>query len=353
MNYHTNDDNVSHQNQLQSIMKRNKEMIMSTANDAIQSKLSAVNKGYYKDPFVPYFAAVDGRTSTSNTVHTTAAATPKTSHSLDDDIEFNHLGNENLIMKERMRRRMYHSMMTSTNNHHYGEKGRTNQSDNHHQPLIRRGTFARTCVIDYAISSFLSLCYEQIIGNDEEEDEEEEIEDIQIVILGSGRDTSFLRAKCGLIHSTDDAKIALEDGIMDNVKWYEIDYDKVIQEKKELLASCPLLDFEFEHLHHSNIEKESNNEDEERTSFAISPNQIYMKVPRTKNSKKYQPTLKGLASLQDEQSSKQYHLVGFDLCDPFSDLIAILQKYHSFKLNVPTLFVMECFQMYIPGKDMI
>jgi hypothetical protein len=27
---------------------------MSTANDAAQSKLSAVNKGYYKDPFIPY-----------------------------------------------------------------------------------------------------------------------------------------------------------------------------------------------------------------------------------------------------------------------------------------------------------
>ena len=345
----SNDNDTLCRRSLTQASKNSKDSIISTANDAIQSKLSAVNKGYYLDPFVQYLA-FDGA-STGITTENQQKQQRSSSLSLNytNDNDFSNIGSNSLVLKDRMRRRMGGIGM------HHRQRER-----DHHQPLIRRGTFARTCVIDYAISAFLSLCQEHIL-----EDNDDENDDIQIVCLGSGRDTTYLRAKSGMIHGNEDAMTALEDGIMENVQWYEVDHERVIQEKKELLTLCPLLDFEFETFHYEQTDESIGDSTaigtdstaigtdtttpHASTSFAIRPNKIHTSIPRRKKGNKFEPMFQQQEDLKPTQP-QQYHLVSFDLCDPFTNLLKVLTKFHSFKLDVPTLFVMECVQMYIPGK---
>lgn len=342
MNHHqANNNDTLRRRSLTQASKNSKNSIISTANDAIKSKLSAANKGYYLDPFVQYLA-IDGAGSGA-ALENQQKYQRSSSLNSDSDTDFSKLGNNSLILKDRMRRRMNGIGM------HHRQGGR-----DHHQPLIRRGTFARTCTIDYAISAFLSLCHEHIL-----EDNDYENEDIQIVVLGSGRDTTYLRAKTGMIHGNDGAIEALEDGIMENVQWYEIDHEKVIREKQELLTLCPLLDFEFETFHHEQTNESrdastdsytDNAATHTTTSFAIKPNKIHTSIPRKRNGNKYQPMFQQQEDLKSTEP-QQYHLVSFDLCNPFKNLLEILTKKHSFKLDVPTLFVMECVQMYIPEQE--
>ena len=363
--------------------RTNEGIIMSTANDAAQSKLSAVNKGYYKDPFIPYMMKSSSSSSSipPSSLHNT--------NENEDNLDFGNLGSDDLIAKERMKRRMGHEMMMQDRmQHQQGNFGnrvgmRRGRSGDHHQPIIRRGTFARTCIMDYSISSFLALCHEQIIANENSEyqsdnNNDNDDERIQIVVLGSGKDTTYLRAKTGLIHGNDAAANALEDGIMEKVFWYEIDHGQMIQEKKDLLSSCPLLNFDFNQSNleygptaarknivqenANNIDDDDDDDDDasERstpTSFAVQVNQIHTTIPRQKKSSRrqdnpFKSTLLDLDQFETSVSPQpQYHLVGFDLCHPFSNLIEILEKHHSFKRNAPTLFTMECVQMYIPDQD--
>ena len=306
----------------------NQDTIMATADDAIQSKLSAVRKGYYQDPFVSYLSLADS--STSN------VGMKQLNDNHDDNNQFGTIGSDRLLLRNKMNRKM-------------GFKHGQRQQD-HHQPLIRRGTFARTCIIDYALSTFLSLCYEQNKTKENDDDDKlDDDKDIQIVMLGSGRDTTYLRAKSGLLHGNDKAKVALQDGVMDNVRWYEIDHEKIIKTKHDILATCPLLDFECEECHH---DQESDTNNTTSTSFALSPKTIHTSIPRVRYRDRYKVINKPKISTQSQPQLTQpkYHLVGFDLCNPFTDLLEILKKYHSFKLDVPTLFIMECVQMYLPGE---
>lgn len=339
-----------------------KAAIISTADDAVQSKLSAVDKGYYKDPYIPYFTSTSASTSTSiagSSLHSTGGES--SGLSLHEDVKDGYYqsiqrdnmsiggGDDYLSFKNKMHQRRMMMINQQQNNNKMATLSSLSSSSmsrpQYNQPLIRRGTFARTCTIDHAISSFLSICHAQILEEDDEDEDDDDMpEDIQIVILGSGLDTSYLRAKAGLLHGSEESKNAFEDGIMDNVKWYEVDFEDVIQSKYTLLQNCPL--FEFDCTSFTSSDEGGDNNSSE-VSYAIQSKKIHTSIPRS-STRGVQS--KNFLSSPPSSSPEQYHLVGFDLCQSFSRLLQRLQGNHSFQFDVPTLFVMECVQMYIPGE---
>jgi [phosphatase 2A protein]-leucine-carboxy methyltransferase len=245
--------------------------IIGTSDDAILTKLSAMQKGYYEDPFLPYFSQGASSISTKN------VREPNELPSRSRD-----KAQRNVIRQQR-------------------------SLDFQHQPVIRRGTHARVCVMDYSISAFLELT--------------KDCSETQVVILGSGKDTTYLRSQCNLLHQKSDLM-----RIKGNTLWYEIDHGIVIQKKLSLLQSCPLFDFSYQSVGSAPLND---------ASFIISPKSIKTTLDQDTHNGKFEPC----------------HLVAYDLQNPFDDLIDILIKRHGFKRDVNTLFVMECVQMYLSESD--
>ena len=198
-----------------------------------------------------------------------------------------------------------------------------------HQPVIRRGTHARVCTVDYAITTFLSLS--------------QDLEEVQVVILGSGRDTTYLRSQCDLLHdkclqndvdvdadATANIKHRNRTRGTCNVRWYEVDHPSVIRDKHDLLRSCDLIDF--------NSQKVLDGEQNE--SFIISPQSIRTDVVTDTDT-----------NTSTTRILEPCHLVSYDLCDSFEFLLRNLEQNHLFDKHIPTLFIMECVQMYLPEKE--
>ena len=176
-------------------------------------------------------------------------------------------------------------------------------------PIIRKGTHARVCSMDRCIAKFLSFSFSSSSSSSHSKK--------QVVILGAGKDTAYLRYQANLLN-TDIFSIETNDDNdndnndnnnttdADEVQWYEIDHPAVIQNKAHLLNSMPS----------SLKEPQNENENENKTKHL---------------------------------SSSLLHLVPYDLRSPPSHLFQQLIQKFSFSLNVPTLFVMECVQMYLPG----
>ena len=80
------------------------------------------------------------------------------------------------------------------------------------EPIIRRGAHARVQVMDRAIQAFLSL--------------ELNTAERQIVLLGSGRDTTYLRYRLGDLNTTGQSLQRRQV-----VRWYEVDHSTVICQK--------------------------------------------------------------------------------------------------------------------------
>lgn len=199
-------------------------LIIATAEDAILAKHATAQAKYYRDPFVEAFAHA-----------------------------------ANLRQQHRQR---------------------------HFQPIIKRGTHARVCCMDRAITAFLKANVASPHG-------------CEIVVLGAGKDTSYFRfftkSLMGMEDFVKDRNLALP-----SVHWYEVDHPSVIQEKVKVIQSSPML-------------------------AQCCPN--------------FQPTNMGF-------SSKQYHLVAADLRDPPQELLQRL----ALNAQRPTLFLLECVFMYLPNQ---
>jgi O-methyltransferase involved in polyketide biosynthesis len=196
-------------------------------------------------------------------------------------------------------------------------------------------------------------------------------DEVQIVILGSGKDTTYLRSQADLLH--DKSKMNDDNDLMTNcipstgskppttkieqqadeyheekkirAKWYEVDYPSVIKSKLELLQSCDLFDFEYEET------ISSLDVPEQSQSYIITPKSIRT-CEFTTNSK-HKPFEHGKGKKEDDLNEKNdhklepYNLISFDLQDSFQSLLTHMQRSHNFDANQPTLFVMECVQMYL------
>jgi hypothetical protein len=197
------------------------------------------------------------------------------------------------------------------------------------EPIIRRGTFIRTCVMDRAIASFLSLISSSSSKQQTYTTQPPLI--AQIVNLGCGRDTNFLRLWTGNLLTQQRQSCLLETV---QLRWYDIDFPPIIESKAELMRTCP--DFPCS---------------VQQSSFAQSSYYIYPNTPPyyTLNSKNdVEPKTH---SYYNQQSTDihPYHLVSFDLDQSPKDLFQLLIERHSFDPSVPTLFLLECVHMYLQG----
>ena len=374
--------------------------IMATANDAIRSKLSTACRGYYNDPFLPHFAENAKGHAASGSRRSFLSSTSSRSCLENEDggpsssLQFRPMSsfagngwNETGPLHLRssyLNRYEHEESESSTDRHsvrsapfnHYSSSpnwpgsshrnGRMHpgipsshypyaiqQQD--HQPLIRRGTHARVCVMDYAISHFASIASQS--SNDP-------IDSIQIVILGSGRDTSYLRAQCGLLHGGLSSKSRNRPK---HISWYEVDHGTVIESKKELLEGCTLLDLKCEGPNEKHGRSVGTNGGESvgtnggesvgRKSYHVITKRIRNTAlsssttsRATDNSEKLESSLTN-GWIEVNEESNPYHLIEYDLCDPLDDLFDYMTEYHSFQVEIPTLFLMECVQMYLPENS--
>jgi tRNA wybutosine-synthesizing protein 4 len=88
------------------------------------------------------------------------------------------------------------------------------------QPIIKRGTHARVCCMDRAISAFCT-------ANTSTRR--------QIVVVGAGKDTSYFRYLAGSIMGMGEESAPVP------CNWYEVDHTNVIQEKTKIIEESPLL----------------------------------------------------------------------------------------------------------------
>ena len=358
-------------------MSSHQSPIKATAHDAILSKLSAYQLGYYDDPFLPYMATnASGLTSSTssngrpirvferrdsphlnsvpprsssgnstNNIHIPPSppivSGPRLSNQFEVESFRSYINSErrmstphipprqqdiihphpfsNPVMPKRLcnTKRQLHPAP-----HIQSQIAQKPQSGQMHQPVIRRGTHARVCVMDYAITTFLSLC--------------KDVNEVQVVILGSGRDTSYLRSQCNLLHDKTQQEGKC-NRIKGNVRWYEVDHPSMIQEKHDLLLSCDLFDFNYQKIMNG-IKDES---------YIISPKNIRT---TSKNDDENVP-MQGDESHDTVFTLEPYHLIGYDLRNAFDLLLKNMVENHSFNVDCPTLFVMECVQMYLPDAD--
>ena len=104
------------------------------------------------------------------------------------------------------------------------------------------------------------------------------------------------------------------------MRWYEIDYPSVIDRKRNLLLECSLLKLQIVQTN-----------DKVDTSCLVNP--ISLSVPLHNN------------NTINEQSGIPYHLVSHDLWNSPKELLKRMCKLRSFKIDIPTLFVLECVQV--------
>lgn len=219
--------------------------IIATADDAILAKLATVEAGYYDDPYLEPFRRHAGGISESSSSRT-------------------------------------HRKV---------------------QPIIKRGTHARVCCMDRAISSFVHFNAHKCSNKDQQTPGDNSM--LQIVVMGSGKDTAFFR------HAKP------------TIRWYEVDHSSVIQMKASVIRDSPRI---FD----SQVE-------ETKYGFRVSRNYD-------------NETLRGNTAAA-ANTTTTCSLIRHDLRNPTSHLIQILENIESFDRNAPTLFLMECVLMYIPEES--
>ncbi len=184
---------------------------------------------------------------------------------------------------------------------------------------MRRGTFARVCCIDKAIAIFVSPT-----------PEEPPRQRRQVVILGSGKDTTYLRYRADLLttptrtvpnHSSSDAV---------DIHWYEVDLPSVIEAKERLVNTLPQNLMAATHDTRSSCWLPTVLETKESSANTLQRNLVA--APHNKT-----------------RSHCRYHLVPFDLRSNPNDLFKLLtsNEAYNFNLNAPTIFVLECVFMYL------
>ena len=246
--------------------------VKSTADTAILHKLSCVEKGYYDDPFI---------------------------HGMS-------LGASGLV---------------NNNNN----SSRRSSAINSTEPIIRKGTHARVKAVERAIDAFLSLTASSSnnTGSGDKVSSKR-----QIVILGAGRDTTYLRYRFQHENNND---------IINNVNWYEVDHESIIIQKAHTwLPNCIPKDYDCKC--YSNEDKHDGT-DHQVVSYNVS---ITPKDTTCEDDKQQ----------QRNSSSSNYHLIGHDLRSSPSKLFDILTSpKHRYDKSIPTLFILECVVMYLPDNS--
>jgi len=242
------------------------------------------------------------------------------------------------------------------------------------QPLIRRGTHARVCAMDRALTAFLFANIGTGVHQQKCNDTNCARTKRQVVVLGAGRDTSYLRYLDGkLISCGEKAHVGSsgrntmgpkpqQEG-KEMVRWFEVDFPRVIHQKMELLKTCPRVIID-------DLQQDATG----KMSHAMHIRLRSEGITSSSGSARSTTRRKKLVGITEEDmdvdlldgqmvppklSSKRrgailpYHLVGFDLRLPPLHLFEILQSEHGFDPNVPTIFLLECVLMYMPESSVV
>ena len=223
------------------------------------------------------------------------------------------------------------------------------------EPIIRKGTHARVKAIERAIDAFLSLTMSQPTNYDDggdvqrKQQQQPQQQQRQIVILGSGRDTNYLRYmygnkkySVGDVQDEDNATQQHQNN--HNVRWYEVDHPSVVKRKaREWLPNCVLphgYTYRCNVVHGNaaatDIDSNVIDDDVSYATTILSPeNGDEDTSPST-----IDPT---------QENIPNYHLIGHDLRSPSTQLFEKLSRpSHGYDKSCPTLFVLECVLMYLP-----
>ncbi|KAL3778718.1 hypothetical protein ACHAW5_006115 [Stephanodiscus triporus] len=337
------------------------DAVRSTADDAALAKLSCVERGYYDDPYLRPMSVGAG-----GLVRGGGRGGNMKSGGGDDEDEDDDEGDDG-----RRRRNMPRHDHRHHHRHHRARCGANDQSGT--EPMIRRGTHARVMAMERAIDAFLSLdapppqpsssSSSSSPSHSSSSKGEEEggggcgrgciRRRRQIVILGAGRDTTYLRYRFGGKKRGGD-----DDGHgRDGVRWFEVDHPSTIEQKARIwLPRCVPDGHDYECL-------ATNREGDDDASYTI------VIAPRTKqgvdddeaeggrnNGPDYR-RVKGdddasslSSTLSSSSYSSDYHLVGHDLRSSPDALFRKLvhHGYDEKSSSSSTLFVLECVLMYMP-----
>lgn len=233
-------------------------LVMGTAEDAVRAKHAAAAAGYYQDPYIAAFA--DGAA--------TAAATRTAS----------------LSKQQRQQRQQQPAV----------------------QVIIKRGTFARVACIHKAVTTFLN--------------ETKSAAAQQVLVLGSGKDTSFFRVLDELSSLQRNDRGAGRQG--GGLRWFEVDHDEVLREKMAVIRKNPSIFRANTVVHKSD---DANND-------------LYEIVQSV-----------GGSCENRWVDATTCRLVAHDLKDDPDGLVRQkLIRQAGMDPSLPTLVVLECVQMYLP-----
>lgn len=235
------------------------------------------------------------------------------------------------------------------------------------EPLIRRGTHARVCAMDRALTAFLSASLGGGVddgGEHQQQGNKTKESDAcvkQVVVMGAGRDTSYLRY---IDNKLIDGSNALghhyrQETRRERVRWYEVDHPGVMHKKMALLKTSPRV-----------IMDEMQKDATGNVSYAVDVRPRNEGIASSTTATKGQSDLDNTGSMdmmdvdlrgQKLESSLPnngailpYHLIGFDLRLLPLQLFETLQSaLHGFDPSVPTLFLFECVLMYLPESSAI
>ena len=235
------------------------------------------------------------------------------------------------------------------------------------EPLIRRGTHARVCAMDRALTAFLSASLGGGVddgGEHQQQGNKTKESDAcvkQVVVMGAGRDTSYLRY---IDSKLIDGSNALghhyrQETRRERVRWYEVDHPGVMHKKMALLKTSPRV-----------IMDEMQKDATGNVSYAVDVRPRNEGIASSTTATKGQSDLDNTGSMdmmdvdlrgQKLESSLPnngailpYHLIGFDLrLSPLQLFETLQSALHGFDPSVPTLFLFECVLMYLPESSAI
>eukprot|EP00537_Pseudo-nitzschia_pungens_P000814 CAMPEP_0172377684 /NCGR_PEP_ID=MMETSP1060-20121228/69031_1 /TAXON_ID=37318 /ORGANISM="Pseudo-nitzschia pungens, Strain cf. cingulata" /LENGTH=591 /DNA_ID=CAMNT_0013105387 /DNA_START=141 /DNA_END=1916 /DNA_ORIENTATION=+ len=342
-NYHNNNhnhihihNNNNHHDSFSAPSERSQSSLLdqpikNTADDAMVAKLATTHAGYYSDPFLDAFCRSPEDDGPGGSGRWTGAS------------------RSGGVSMPNGRRRIV-------------------------QPLIKRGTHARVCVMDRVVSVFLKKQLRKVESESETESKTEtegetgtetegEIRNAkaeraacQIVVLGAGKDTSYFRYRNGDLMGMEPFReqqqkttatktktttaTATATATIDppTVHWYEVDHFSVVKEKAALIRKSNLLKSYCPMLVKTGVGYESVTQGTSLGLRTFGAAQASVSVSSSSSSSS------SSLSSSSSSSSSTYHLIGHDLRDSPQLLLEKLDL----NPKLPTLFLMECVSMYVP-----
>ena len=316
------------------INSNNDAAIIQTAQDALETKWAAVQAGYFDDPYLEVMA-------------------------------------QTVFQQQQQKQR---------------QQGQQQQQRRRYvQPLIKRGTHARVCCMDHVISSFLklvpavtaTLSSSSSTTTRMEQQEQQELAPMttgattttttptaQVVVLGAGYDTSYFRLLFPSFRSSNSTtrqrdndnnnnddnennnnskprqdknnnkrkKKKTSPFLNLNVNWYEVDHTVLLCQGKATI-----------------IENYSNQQQQQQQYSALLAAHCVVRCSATVVQILPNKNRNNMEEQDDDSCcSCCCTLIGHDLRTP--GLLEKLQL-HGFDPTLPTLFVSECVQMYLPVSE--